>query len=141
MRAATLGIGSVLAAASAISISLYATARAQGTAQSGPPPAGPRGVTGSQEIQQEPRRPNAGQLPQFIGGASIAADQGVVYVLRGNMLFAVSGAANGGRMRILDRLELPGPERGINPFQGGQNVRPGQRGNGTPPPGQNGSKG
>ncbi|HTQ11411.1 MAG TPA: hypothetical protein VMI31_15205 [Fimbriimonadaceae bacterium] len=135
MRAATLGIGSVLAAATAITISLYATAHAQGTAQAGPPPAGPRGITGAQEVQQAPR-PAAGQVGQFFGGGAIAADQGVVYVLRGNLLLAVSGAANGGKMRVLDRIELPGPNRPENPFrQPGQPVPPGnrQQGNGGAP--------
>jgi|GEM_PF-6605190 len=139
MRAATLGISSVLAAATAITISLYATAHAQATVQAGPPPAGPRGITGSQEVQQPTaqQRLNPGQFGGGGGGGGIAADQGVVYILRGNVLFAVSGASNGGRMRVLDQIELPVPNRGQNPFrQGGQPPRAGgqQGGNGTPPP-------
>jgi len=137
MRATTLGIASVLSAAIAMTISLYATAHGQTTVQTGPPPAGPRGITGAQEVQTVPPRPNAGQFAQGGGGGGIAADQGVVYILRGNMLYAVAGASNGGRMRVLDQLQLPAPNRGQNPFQrGGQPPRAGgqQGGTGNPPP-------
>lgn len=138
-RAMTLGIGSAIAAALAVSVSLYSTAHAQATGTQTPPAAGPRGIAGGQDLQQiQQARPNPAQ---FGGGGSIAADQGVVYVLRGNVLFAVSSPANG-RMRLVDQFELPPPNRGNlsgqNPFRPGGQQPPPQRGNGggSPPPGK-----
>lgn len=126
-RAMTLGLGSAMAAALAVSISLYTTARAQ-TATT-VPPAGPRGVTGPQDLQ----RPATVPLPpQFAGGGGgsegIAADQGMVFVLRGNVVFII-GRDPGGRFRVVDRVEIPGGRPNTN------GPRPRQEGN-PPPPGK-----
>lgn len=148
-RTVSFSLGAVVAAGLAVSVSLYTSARAQGAGPGvgqGPPPAGPRGITGGQQLQQQPlpQRANPGQYAQG-GGGGIAADGGYVYVLRGNLLIAITGVANG-RMRVVDQIEIPQPNRGNfnapNPFRrdgqqnGGQSIRPGgqQNGGGIPPP-------
>lgn len=133
-RAMTLGLGSAMAAALAVSISLYSTARAQ-TATQVPPAAGPRGVAAARDLQRPNPTPYAQQFAGG-GGGSIAADQGMVYVLRGNLVF-ILGRDGNGRFRVLDQVELPGGRpnaNGPNPFRPNP-VPPRQQGN-PPPPGK-----
>ncbi|HVT10754.1 MAG TPA: hypothetical protein VHE55_00690 [Fimbriimonadaceae bacterium] len=135
-RSFTLGVGAVAAGVLALSISLYSTAHAQvaGTGAQTPPAAGPRGIGGAQDLQQPPRANPTPFAPQGGGGESIAADQGTVYVLRGNVVFVLGRDQQTGRLRVFDQVELPGgrPIRDT-----GQRIRPranpgGQKG--TPPP-------
>ena len=129
-RSTMVGMAAAVVATLAVSAAMYTTARAQtGTAstQTGPPSAGPRGING-QDLQQ---RPNPGPFAQQGGGGggAIAADQGVVYVLRGNAVFVLGRDAQTGRMRVFDQVELPNgrANAGQNPFRpnGQQQTRPG----------------